>query len=277
MKHLFITDLDGTLLNSHSLISQHSAEIISGLSHKGALISIATARTPGTVEPLLQNTFTTPPAVVMTGAAIWDRASQTYIHPQFIDPDSVARINATCLKHGLNPFTYTIQPSGIIHTYFHGQPDNKERRFIDERSHLKLKRIHIIPRKPGKALPVYPNTVLIFSLGQTAQVYGIADELRQNTLCSVSSYPDIFNHHQAYIEIFAPEVNKASAVRQLKEFIGADRMTVFGDNLNDIPMMKIADTAVAVENALPQVKEIADIIIGSNNDDAVARYILEHI
>ncbi len=277
MKHLFITDLDGTLLNSNSRVSQRSAGIISDLSHKGALISIATARTPATVEPLLQNTVTTPPAVVMTGAALWDRTSHSFISPQFIDPDSVARINATCLNHGLNPFTYTIQPSGIIHTYFHGQPNLKEQNFINERCNLRLKRIHILPWEHEKELPIYPDTILIFSLGTTDLVYSLADELRQSKLCSVSSYPDIFNSRIAYIEIFAPDVNKASAVRRLKELTEADHMTVFGDNLNDIPMMKIADTAVAVENALPQVKEIADIVIGSNNDDAVARYILEHI
>jgi len=48
---------------------------------------------------------------------------------------------------------------------------------------------------------------------------------------------------------------------------------VFGDNLNDLPMMAVADVAVAVENALPEVKAKADVVIGPNTDDAVARWI----
>jgi hypothetical protein len=53
----------------------------------------------------------------------------------------------------------------------------------------------------------------------------------------------------------------------------ADRLTVFGDNLNDLPMMAVADVAVAVENALPEVKKAADIVIGTNQSDAVALYL----
>jgi hydroxymethylpyrimidine pyrophosphatase-like HAD family hydrolase len=51
---------------------------------------------------------------------------------------------------------------------------------------------------------------------------------------------------------------------------------VYGDNLNDLPMMAVADLAVAVDNALPQVKEAAHITIVANSDDAVARHILNH-
>ena len=47
----------------------------------------------------------------------------------------------------------------------------------------------------------------------------------------------------------------------------------FGDNLNDISMMETADLGVAVENAYEEVKKCADIVIGSNNEDAVARWI----
>ena len=48
---------------------------------------------------------------------------------------------------------------------------------------------------------------------------------------------------------------------------------VFGDNINDIPMMRIADEAVAVANAKDEVKESATAIIESNDTDAVARFI----
>ena len=69
-KQLFVTDMDGTLLGADSRVSRRSARIITDLSRRGALITVATARTPGTVEPLLADTLTLPPAVVMTGAAM---------------------------------------------------------------------------------------------------------------------------------------------------------------------------------------------------------------
>lgn len=50
---------------------------------------------------------------------------------------------------------------------------------------------------------------------------------------------------------------------------------VFGDNLNDLPMLAAADVAVAVDNAFPEVKEHADVVIGPNYDDSVANYIFQ--
>ena len=54
---------------------------------------------------------------------------------------------------------------------------------------------------------------------------------------------------------------------------GADRTVAFGDNVNDLPMMREADVAVAVANAFPQVKESADVVIGPNTADSVALFI----
>ena len=53
-------------------------------------------------------------------------------------------------------------------------------------------------------------------------------------------------------------------------------MTAFGDNLNDISMLNAADCAVAVSNAVDDTKKICDKIIGGNDDDAVAKYILDY-
>ena len=51
---LYISDLDGTLLNSNSIVTSHSVENINLLLQKGMLFTIATARTPATVVPLLK-------------------------------------------------------------------------------------------------------------------------------------------------------------------------------------------------------------------------------
>ena len=76
------------------------------------------------------------------------------------------------------------------------------------------------------------------------------------------------------IEIYSHTASKANGAKEVAEIVGADTITAFGDNLNDIIMLKGADTAVAVENAVPQVKEIADVIIENNNDNSVVKYIM---
>ena len=50
-------------------------------------------------------------------------------------------------------------------------------------------------------------------------------------------------------------------------------MAAFGDDLVDIGMIKLCGTGVAMGNALPEVKEVADIVIGTNNEDGIAEYL----
>lgn len=57
--------------------------------------------------------------------------------------------------------------------------------------------------------------------------------------------------------------------------LGAERLVVFGDNHNDLPMFEVADESYAVSNAVPAVLEAATGVIGSNDEDAVACWIAE--
>lgn len=266
---LYISDLDGTLLDSSSRISPRSAEIISGLSRRGALVSVATARTPATVDPLMRHTFTTIPAITFTGAALWDRNRRAYIDPQFIGREASATILGTLRSLDIHPLIYTIAPDSIIHAYYSGPVSDHLRRFAGERDNLALKRMHLNTLTRPDEAPI----ILIFALGPLDGLQKAAELLQGSGCCSLSCYPDIFNRRNGYLEIFASGVSKASAVERLKAMTRAGRLVVFGDNLNDLPMMERADVAVAVEDALPAVKERADVVIGPNSADSVARFI----
>ncbi|MBY4835935.1 HAD hydrolase family protein [Streptococcus agalactiae] len=53
----------------------------------------------------------------------------------------------------------------------------------------------------------------------------------------------------------------------------AEEVLSFGDNINDLEMLEWSGKAIATENARPEVKEIADCIIGHHNDQAVMAYL----
>jgi len=83
-----------------------------------------------------------------------------------------------------------------------------------------------------------------------------------------------------FLTILHPLSDKAHALSKVLEYLDKDSMetTVFGDGLNDIGMFKLAGTAIAVSNALKEVKDEADIVLNENNDeDAVAKYLQQHI
>ena len=115
--------------------------------------------------------------------------------------------------------------------------------------------------------------MLFFAMGPLEPVMRAADYIRKSLPCAVSAYPDIFLSDTGILEVLAPGVSKAAAVKSLAERLGLSRIVAFGDNLNDLPMLAAADVAVAVENALPEVKAAATVVIGPNTASSVARFI----
>lgn len=271
-KTLYVSDMDGTLLSSDSRVSAESARIISELSAEGALITVATARTPATVVPLLADTRIAAEAIVMTGAARWDFRRGCFAHTHRIAAESTRRIIEICASRGAHPFVYIEAPDGRTMDVYHAAAamNRAEESFYLERRHLKLKRFHLCKPVPADALE---RTLLMFAMGPRENIEEIAELIRMSSDCNVSCYPDIFNENIGNLEIQAPGISKASAIRSLAAELGVERSVVFGDNLNDLPMFAIADEAVAVANAEPEVKAAATIIIGPNYTDAVARFI----
>ncbi|MEZ4607394.1 MAG: HAD hydrolase family protein [Deinococcales bacterium] len=84
-------------------------------------------------------------------------------------------------------------------------------------------------------------------------------------------------HQNILLEVMAEGVNKARALAQVARAfqISPHEVAAFGDEHNDLEMIKWAGLGVAMGNANPQLKEIADIITLSNDEDGVS-HILEH-
>lgn len=276
MTTLYVSDLDGTLFGSDSRVSDESKDILTHLG-AGKLFTIATARTPATVDLILPPEIGPEiPAIVMTGAALWHRKEQRYSDVRTMDQDAVEVAERAMLDCGLAPFTYTIDaPGGMLYTY--GRiPDGRprfeiltpaERAFVDERRNLPLKQIKIAPN-PG----INP-ALLVFGIGTKAQVEKAAAIIGDQTDCAISIYGDVFNPDKGFVEVFAPGVSKGASVLELKRRYGADRLVVFGDSHNDMAMLSVADVAVAMENAGEEVKAKASVVIGRNIDSSVAKFI----
>ncbi|MCM1033519.1 MAG: Cof-type HAD-IIB family hydrolase [Odoribacter sp.] len=273
MKTLYITDLDGTFLGDDALVSARSAATVTALSHAGALISVATARTPATVVPLMKDTYTTADMVVMTGAAMWNRPGGRFGEITLLSPGMAHAVMSGFEGSGVHPFCYTLTGDRMLDVY-HAAPrlNRAEEMFVDLRKGLELKKFHLAQAAPQEALD---RMALAFAMGPKDAIVAVADRLKETTDCYVSYYKDTYLPDSWLLEVFAAGVSKAAGVQRLSARLGVDRVVVFGDNLNDIPMMRVATVAVAVDNALDETKEAADVIIGPNTSDSVARYIQE--
>lgn len=272
MKTLYATDLDGTLLDPAARLSEETARILRRLIGQGALITFVTARTPATIEPILAKAGQRLPGVAMTGAALWNPAGRRYDYVAYHTPGDAMLIMEICRKHGITPFVYTLPrgTNGLVVYHEAMKLTDLEHKFVADRTLNDLKRFLLHTPAPDG---VESDIVLFFAMGDPEKIRLAAEEISAATNCYASWYPDTYNPGVSLLEVFTGGVSKAHGIDMLRRLTNADRVVAFGDNLNDIPMLRAADVAVAVDNANPAVKEVADIIIGASKDNSVARFI----
>lgn len=276
VKTLFVSDLDGTLLGDDSLLSSGTVATLNRIiGELGGLFTVATARTPATVVPLMQQVHARLPFIVIGGSAMWNPVTSSFEHTRGIEDTTVNAVADVFDRHQAHPFIYRRHGEGLLHTHHYGPLSPQEERFVAARQHLPLKKFFLGDEgyrcNDDEAL-------LIFSMNKYPVLKAIADDLKASVAtCSVMLYHDIFDESEGYLEIFTAGTSKAAAIRELAREVGAGRVVVFGDNRNDIAMMQAADYSVAVGNAFPEVKAVASVVIGPNTADSVARWIEKQI
>lgn len=271
---LYVSDLDGTLLGNDSRLSPATVDMLNRAIERGTLFSVATARTPATVAGIFRDVHLRHPLVLMTGAVIWDPVTGRYLETRFHDEQTIRSILDLYRRENFPTFIYTLLDHKI-HIYHQGHLNDTERRFMEERIGNPYKEFHIPPDGNSTLPDRLDNVLLLFAMQPSVPGKKIFDEVRRGDWdVSPMYYHDQNGPQLANMEVFPAEATKARTVRQLARMLGADRIVAFGDNFNDLPLLRIADEAIAVENAIPEVKEEADRIIGPNTADAVAREIL---
>ncbi len=267
MPTLYATDLDGTLLRSDMSISDESAETLNRLTENGVLFTFATARSFSSAAPLLKKLHLSCPAVTFNGVFVIDPKTGEHIIENIFTPKSLDIAREYFVSNGMAP---------LVYSYI----DGRERvSFLKDR--LDEVRGYVEPRIKDKRLrPVsdyselFEGRVFYFTLLDPKQDIAEMFEVfcRENGF-STSMMHDTYNKAQIWFEIFSKHASKAAAILQVLELTHADKLVCFGDNNNDISMITAADTGVAVANACEQLKSAADIVIGSNDEGAVAEFI----
>ena len=273
---LYVSDLDGTLLGEDSLLSRGTIETLNRVIEElGGLFTVATARTPATVVPLMHEVHARLPFIVIGGSAMWNPLTMSYEHTRGIDDVTVNAVADVFDRRGAHPFIYRRHGSNLLHTHHYGPLSPQEERFVHERQQLPLKKFFLDDRDFRNSTD---EALLIFSMNKYAVLKAIANDLKASVpTCSVMLYHDIFDESEGYLEIFTAGTSKARAISELAREVGAGRVVVFGDNRNDIAMMQAADHSVAVGNAFPEVKAAASEVIGPNTADSVARWIEQEL
>ena len=270
MKTLYITDLDGTLLNSEGVISDKTKEIINRLSKEGLLFSVATSRSILSAIPLLDGVNITAPVVAMSGVAVYDTANKKTVNYYSIDEKSYYRLIEIFEKYGKAPFSFFFNKNNEEYEIiFTDLKLDEHKKYYDIRKNSLGVNIHRVEKYeiPENASPVFTSLC-----DRYEDLIKITSEIDKMPELSYSFYKDTYTAYW-FLEVFNAKASKADGLRIVKEYTGADEAVAFGDNNNDLPLFAAADRKYAVKNAVEELKAKADGIIASNDEDAVAEFV----
>ena len=270
MRTLYVSDLDGTLLDKNVTLSDYAVENLNNLIADDVNFTVATARTAVSAVKILSEIETKIPIILMNGVLIYDTNKKEYVNKELLDKTLVQKIIETLHKCGQTGFMYGIKDNEL-RTYFEHLDRPPHREFYDER----VKKYYKNFSKVAHFSEVDDSDIIYFALlDNYERMASIYSELKKIDGLGSVMYKDIYDENLWYIECYSKAASKYNAVKFLRENYGYDKIIGFGDNLNDIPLFDACDECYAVQNAKEELKEMATDIIDSNENDGVVKWLI---
>ncbi|MCR5250422.1 MAG: HAD-IIB family hydrolase [Lachnospiraceae bacterium] len=261
---LYVTDLDGTLMRGDKSISENSVATINRLIEMGMNFTVATARSLYSVLQIVRPFHLEVPMIVRNGTALADpRRMEIMEKALFTEAE----------KEKLKELLKELPQCGFVSIWHGGE---MEKRFW-KGAHCEGIEKYLEDHADGKGIVFAEDPGELFDgeagyvtmIDRKEKLDPIFERIREaggwETVLQKDAYGEEY-----WLEVCPENSTKAKAILALKKRLRCERVVVFGDSVNDIPMFRIADEAYAVENAIPELKECATAVIGSNEEDGVA-------
>ena len=270
---VYVTDLDGTLLDETASLSERTRTGLAGLLDDGMLFTVASARSVKAMQTILEGLTLPLPVIEHNGAHISDLATGHHLVTNAVDPT---------LARGAFDI---IQAAGCVPLVasFDGTADRLHYSEVLNPGvawYVEDRRVNSDPRLTRTA-------DLASALSQQVACLTVID--RRDTLepvrrSLIEEFGDAFR-----VRVFANEYfsdwdwltihdSRATKEQALSRVLndsglsGAE-VVAFGDSDNDIPLFEFAARGIAVENASGEVKSLAHAVIGPNTADSVVEFL----
>jgi len=268
---LYISDLDGTLLLPDGSFPEDFKRRLNRLIDMGLRFTIATARNYDSAHPILNGLNLNLPVILFNGVYLTDFNSGSILeYSHFIEKTVVENMLELALPRGIDPFIYTF---GEKHKLYYQRATNPgSQAYVKSlEGDGRLNQVKCFEFQEEEKISGF---LLIDTHDHLEPIYQSLQEKHFDHL-NLYFAEDVSMKGYYWLQSFHQEASKGNMLETLarKLEVPLDRTVVFGDYLNDLDMFRIAGRAIAVENALPEVKESAHEIIGSNSQGAVLQYL----
>ena len=289
MYKLIAIDLDGTLLNSYGQVSERNREALKKAQEKGIQIVLASGRSTNSVKNIANELGDNNYIICGNGSLVYDLQSDEIIYDKFIEKKKALQIIKICEENSIYYNVYTenmVIAKSLSNNvlFYHQENANKP----DSRK----TKINLVENIYEYIQNIENENILKFTISDNSSIIfnSIIKKLREIKNIDVLDVAHMSRKiikagteevqmAYYYTEITSENVDKWNAIKWLAEKLGIPNEEVMGigDNVNDKLMIENAGLGVAMGNSAPYIKEIADRIVASNNDDGVAEIIEEVI
>lgn len=270
MKTLYLSDLDGTLLNSEAQLSDFVANTLNELIGAGLIFSYATARSLYTAQKITAALKIDFPVITYNGAFVVNHTTGEMLLSNYFSQSEAEYIQNVLSQSQIHPLVYAHIDGIEKFSFFSERLNAGKQHFLDHRKGDIRRREVAFPET------VYKGDLFYFCcIGEEDELAPVYNLLKTDPRFYCIFARDIYSGAQ-WLEILPVNATKANAALWLKQHLGCDRIVSFGDAKNDLPLFEISDECYAVENAAPELKEKATSVIASNNQDGVVKWLIEH-
>lgn len=256
-------DLDGTLTNSKKEISKPTQEALIEIQEQGKKVVLASGRPTKGIVPLAEQLHLKDYGnyiLSFNGGRITDCRSQKVIYNKLLPEDVINPLFHIVKKYsGLDILAYTSE------NLISGIRVNEYTELESRINHMPIIETDDFPSSITEPC----NKILITGDPQ------IINRAKEELIDYFHSYLYIYCSDPFFLEIMPPHIDKAHSLLRLLTSIGltAEQMICCGDGYNDLTMIETAGLGVAMANAQPLVREKANYITKSNDEDGVLHVI----
>lgn len=274
---LYISDLDGTLLNDNAMLSNFTLKNLNTLIEKGLHFTVASARSVISMQKILKGLKIKLPVIEFNGAFISDLRTGEHVIVNEINPEIKYDILNDIKKYVKFPFISSFDGKRDRLYYVDIQNEGCKWYVNDRKKNkdIRLTKVESLRR-------IINEQVVCFTIIDTKEnlkELSLLLEEKYEAMIEVHFIENEYSPGWHWLTIHDVRSTKDQAIKELIKITGhnLEDLIVFGDNTNDIKMFKISYEAIAVKNAKDELKKYADKIIGLNEEDSVVKYIIENI
>ncbi|MBD8001183.1 Cof-type HAD-IIB family hydrolase [Phocaeicola faecium] len=256
---LLVLDLDGTLTNSKKEITRHTKETLIKAQEAGLKVVLASGRPTYGVAPLaneLELQKYEGYILAYNGGEIIDWKTRELMYEKQLDSDLLPYLYR-CAKE--NDFAIVTYENEYVLTE---KPDDE---YVLKEALLNVMKI----KKVDNFLEAvkHPITKCLI-VGEPSRLALLEKEMYEK----LKDRMGVFRSEPYFLELVPKGIDKAQSLSVLLEEIGMTKneMIAIGDGFNDLSMIQYAGLGIAMENAQDVVKQAADFITLSNEEDGVA-------